>query len=40
VDLQHVKAQKATGVPTFVLLDVDDFANADMHLPKTDHKEF
>jgi len=40
VDLQHVKAQKAAGVPTFVLQNVDDFTNGGTHLPKTDHKEF
>ncbi len=40
IDLEHVKAQKASGVPTFVLQNVEDFAMGNTVLPKTDHKEF
>jgi len=45
-DFQHVKAEKAPGVPTFVLQNVEGFSVfrstpvADTNLPKTDHKEF
>jgi len=46
VDFEHVKAQKAAGVPTFVLQSVEDFSVnrstpvADTKIPKTDHREF
>jgi hypothetical protein len=45
VDFQHVKAQKASGVPAFVLLNVEDFTvhgspvAPDAHLDKVDRKE-
>lgn len=45
-DFQHVKAQKAAGIPTFVLQNVEDFSVnrsppvADTTVAKTDHKEF
>jgi len=45
-DFQHVKAEKAAGVPTFVLQNVEGFSVyrsapvADTSLAKTDHKEF
>ncbi len=45
-DFQHVKAAKASAVPTFVLQNVEGFSVnrstpvPDMTLPKTDHKEF
>jgi polygalacturonase len=45
VDFDHVKAQKAAGVPAFVLLHVEDFSvrnsplTPDAHLDKVDRKE-
>jgi polygalacturonase len=45
VDFQHVKAQKTSGVPAFVLLNVEDFTAhdspmvSDTHLDKVDRKE-
>jgi polygalacturonase len=45
VDFQHVKAQKASGVPAFVLLHVEDFSvhgsplTPDAHLDKVERKE-
>jgi hypothetical protein len=45
VDFQHAKAQKASGVPTFVLQNVKDFSVyrstpfGDLSLAKTDHRE-
>ncbi|MGD0773015.1 MAG: glycosyl hydrolase family 28-related protein [Candidatus Solibacter sp.] len=45
VDFEHVKAQKAAGVPAFVLLHVEDFSvrnsplTPDAHLDKVDRKE-
>jgi hypothetical protein len=45
-DFEHVKAQKASGVPTFVLRDVEGFSVyrsspvADTNVTKTDHQEF
>jgi hypothetical protein len=45
VDFQHVKARKATGVPTLVLLNVEDFSvhgssmTPDAHVDKVDRKE-
>ena len=45
-DFGHVKAEKASGVPTFVLRNVEGFSVnrstpvPDMNLPKADHKEF
>ena len=45
VDFQHVKAQKAAGVPGFVLLNVEDFSlrgsplAPDTHLDKVERKE-
>ena len=45
VDFQHVKAQKAAGVPTFVLQNVEDFSVygsspvPDAHLAKVERKE-
>jgi hypothetical protein len=45
VDLQHVRAQKASGVPTIVLLNVEDFSVyrsspvPDAHVDKVDRKE-
>jgi hypothetical protein len=44
-DFQHVKAQKAAGVPVFVLLNVEDFwvhgspMTPDAHLEKVERKE-
>ena len=45
MDLQHVKAQKASGVPAIVLLNVEDFSVRgsslvpDTHLDKVERKE-
>jgi hypothetical protein len=45
-DFEHVKAQKAAGVPTFVLQNVEGFSVnrstpvPDAKIPKADHKEF
>ena len=45
VDFQHVKAQKAEGVPSFVLLKVEDFSvhgspmTPDVRLEKVERKE-
>ena len=45
VDFQHVKARKASGVPAFVLLHVEDFSvhgsplTPDAHLDKVERKE-
>ena len=45
MDFRHVKAQKAAGVPSFVLLNVEDFTVhgspvlADTHIDKVDKKE-
>ena len=44
-DFQHMKAQKAAGIPTFVLQNVEDFSVsrsapvADAHLDKVERKE-
>jgi hypothetical protein len=45
IDLEHVKAQKASGIPTIVLLHVEDFSVyrsspvPDAHVDKADRKE-
>jgi hypothetical protein len=45
IDFRHVRAQKAAGVPGFVLLNVEDFtahgspALADTHIDKVERKE-
>jgi hypothetical protein len=44
IDLEHVKAQKASGVPTIVLQNVEDFSVyrssvPDAHVDKADRKE-
>ena len=45
IDFRHVHAQKAAGVPSFVLLNVEDFTVhgspvlADTHIDKVDRKE-
>ena len=40
VDFEHVKAQKAASVPTFVLLNAEEISVNDTKIPKADHKEF
>jgi len=45
IDLQHVKAQKAAGIPTIVLRNVEDVSVyrsspvPDAHVDQADHKE-
>ena len=45
IDLEHVKAQKASGIPTIVLQNVEDFSVyrsspvPDAHVDKADRKE-
>jgi hypothetical protein len=45
MDFRHVKAQKAAGIPAFVLLNVEDFSvrgssmTPDAHLDKVERKE-